>query len=123
MMRAMFELEKPTHPLELARQGSRAAGGGAVAGALLGAAFGAIAGAVAGVTVWSAMKLSQTAWRRYWTEGALTVAGVPPRPRTGASSPRRIQAVFLGGNDGCASAITSLIRASMSAFRSGCGKM
>ncbi|MBI1356262.1 MAG: hypothetical protein GC160_18120 [Acidobacteria bacterium] len=61
----MFELEKPIHPLELARQGSRAAGRGAVAGAALGAVFGAIAGAFAGITAWSVMSLSREAWRRY----------------------------------------------------------
>lgn len=61
----MLTLEKPSHPLELARQGSKAAGGGAVAGAALGAVFGAAAGALAGVTAWSFMKLSREAWRRY----------------------------------------------------------
>jgi len=69
MMRTMFELEKPSHPLDLARQGSKAAGGGAVAGACLGALFGAIAGAFAGVTAWSFMTISREAWRRYSHKG------------------------------------------------------
>ena len=61
----MLKLETQTHPLELARQGSKAAGGGAVAGAALGAVFGAVAGAVAGVTAWTFLSLSREAWRRY----------------------------------------------------------
>ncbi len=70
MMRAMFELERSHHPLDLARQGSKAAGGGAVAGAVLGAAFGAVAGAVAGVAAWSFLTLSREAWRRYTGKSA-----------------------------------------------------
>ena len=55
------------HPsaLELARQGSRAAGAGAAAGALFGAFVGAVSGALAGAFAWSLVTAGREAFRHY----------------------------------------------------------
>lgn len=55
------------HPsaLELARQGSRAAGAGAAAGALFGAFVGAVSGALAGAFAWSVVTAGREAFRHY----------------------------------------------------------
>jgi hypothetical protein len=59
------DLEHSPSPAELVRQGSKAAGAGAVAGAAVGAFVGAMAGAFAGAMAWSFATLSKEAWRRY----------------------------------------------------------
>ena len=59
------DLERSPTPVELVRQGSKAAGAGAVAGAAVGAFVGALAGAFAGALAWSMASMSKEAWRRY----------------------------------------------------------
>ena len=61
----MQNLDRSPSPVELVRQGSKAAGAGAVAGAAVGAFVGAMAGAFAGAVAWSFASLSKEAWRRY----------------------------------------------------------
>lgn len=61
----MKQLDHSPTPGELVRQGSKAAGAGAVAGACVGAFVGAMAGAFAGAMAWSFASLSKEAWRRY----------------------------------------------------------
>lgn len=61
----MQDLDRSPSPVELVRQGSKAAGAGAVAGAAVGAFVGAMAGAFAGAVAWSFASLSKEAWRRY----------------------------------------------------------
>ncbi|MCB1018761.1 MAG: hypothetical protein KDC27_02480 [Acidobacteria bacterium] len=61
----VHELDRPPSPVEMMRQGSKAAGAGAVAGAAVGAFVGAMAGAFAGAVAWSFASLSKEAWRRY----------------------------------------------------------
>jgi hypothetical protein len=61
----MQDLELRPNTVELVRQGSKAAGAGAVAGAAVGAFVGALAGAFAGAVAWSFASLSKEAWRRY----------------------------------------------------------
>lgn len=61
----MKELDRSPNPAELVKQGSKAAGAGAVAGACVGAFVGAMAGAFAGAMAWSFASLSKEAWRRY----------------------------------------------------------
>ncbi len=58
---------EPKNPsaLELARQGSRAAGAGAAAGALFGAFVGAVSGALAGAFAWSVVTAGREAYRHY----------------------------------------------------------
>jgi uncharacterized protein YqgC (DUF456 family) len=59
------DIDRSPNPVELVRQGSKAAGAGAVAGAAVGAFVGAIAGAFAGAVAWSFATMSKEAWRRY----------------------------------------------------------
>ena len=61
----MHELDHAPKPVELVRQGTKAAGAGAVAGACVGVFVGAMAGAFAGAVAWSFASLSKEAWRRY----------------------------------------------------------
>lgn len=61
----MKDLEHSPSPAELVRQGSKAAGAGAVAGAAIGMFLGAMAGAFAGAVAWTFATASKEAWRRY----------------------------------------------------------
>ena len=66
----MRELDRRhPQPIELVRQGSKAAGAGAVAGAAMGAFVGALAGAFAGAVAFSFATLGKEAWRRYRDRG------------------------------------------------------
>jgi hypothetical protein len=68
--RGLKELDRRhPHPMELVRQGSKAAGAGAVAGAAVGAVVGALAGAFAGAVAFSFATLGKEAWRRYRDRG------------------------------------------------------
>lgn len=60
------EIEKAaSSPVDLIRQGSRAAGAGALAGACVGAFVGAVSGAMAAAMAWAALTTGKQAWRRY----------------------------------------------------------
>jgi len=60
-----IQKQDPPSPADLIRQGSRAAGAGAVAGACVGAFVGALSGALAATMAWSALTAGKQAWRRY----------------------------------------------------------